>query len=207
LRDADKDKETKSGRMSFIRIWLLGIVNPSRAFTRLQLKPAPYWGLWAICIRFLITSFTSILFLHLLDRTPFHPSYLTFLPNEQYYSAEIFFLPLFGIACWLLASALVHLILRGMGKESDFDWILNVVGFGLLIPMPVTWLVDWTSIALNIYGRGFTPLIHTVVSLWEIALIAVGLQKMEEARPWVYVMLGVLVKAGVYIPLAALLVR
>ena len=41
----------------------------------------------------------------------------------------------------------------------------------------------------------------------EIALIAVGLAKMEEAQPWVYVLLAVLVKVGVYIPLAALLIR
>jgi hypothetical protein len=94
-----------------------------------------------------------------------------------------------------------------MGKESDFDWILNVVGFGLLIPMPVTWLVDWTTIALNVYGRGMTPLIHALISVWEIALITVGLAKMEEARPWIYVLLAVLVKVGVYIPLAAVFIR
>jgi len=145
--------------------------------------------------------------LRLLDRTPFYPSYLTFLATDQYYTAEILFLPIFGLAGWLLSSALVHLVLRGLGKESDFDWILNVVGFGLLIPMPVTWLVDWTTIALNVYGRGMTPLIHVLISVWEIALISVGLAKMEETRPWIYVLLAVLVKVGVYIPLAALLVR
>jgi hypothetical protein len=154
-----------------------------------------------------VTSLSSILALRLLNRTPFYPSYLTFLATDQYYTAEIFFLPLFGLACWLLASALVHLILRGMGKESDFDWILNVVGFGLLIPMPVTWLVDWTTIALNVYGRGMTPLIHAFISVWEIVLISVGLAKMEEAQPWIYVLLAILVKVGVFIPLAALLVR
>jgi hypothetical protein len=154
-----------------------------------------------------ITSLTSILALRLLDRTPFYPSSLTFIATDQYYTAEIFFLPLFGLACWLLASALVHLILRGMGKESDFDWILNVVGFGLLIPMPVTWLVDWTTIALDVYGRGITPLIHASISVWEIALISVGLAKMEEAQPLVYVLLAVLVKIGVFIPLASLFIR
>ena len=102
---------------------------------------------------------------------------------------------------------MVHLILRGIGRESDFDWILNVIGFGLLIPMPLTWLVDWSAIALDIYGRGITPLIHSLISLWEIALISVGLAKMEEARPLIYILLAVLVKVGVYIPLAAIFVR
>jgi len=193
--------------MSFLRIWIQGLYNPAGAFKKLQPKPAPYWGLWAILLRFVITALTSILALRILNRTPFYPSSLTFLATDQYYTAEIFFLPLFGLACWLLAGALVHLILRGMGKESDFDWILNVIGFGLLIPMPVTWLVDWVSIALDIYGRGITPLIHSLISLWEIALITVGLAKMEEARSWVYILLAALVKIGVYIPLAALFIR
>ena len=193
--------------MSFLRIWILGLYNPAAAFRRLQPKPAPYWGLWAILLRFGITSLTSILALRILNRTPFYPSSLTFLATDQYYTAEFFFLPLFGLACWLLASGLVHLILRGMGNQSDFDWILNVIGFGLLIPMPATWLVDWVSIALELYGRGFTPLIHSLISLWEMALIAVGLAKMEVARPWVYILLAALVKIGVFIPLAAIFIR
>jgi hypothetical protein len=73
--------------------------------------------------------------------------------------------------------------------------------------MPLTWLVDWVSIALDIYGRGITPLIHSLISIWEIALITVGLAKMEEARPWVYILLAALVKIGVYIPLAAIFIR
>ena len=192
---------------TFLRIWFQGLYNPPRAFRRLQPKPAPYWGLWAILIRFTVTAFTSILALRLLGRTPFHPSYLTFLSAERYYTAEIFFLPLFGLACWLLSGALVHLILRGMGTRSDIDWILNVIGFGLLIPMPITWLLDWTSIALDLYGAGITPVLHSLISLWEIALIAVGFSRMEETRNWAYVLLAVLVKVGVYIPLAALLIR
>jgi hypothetical protein len=193
--------------MSFPGIWIQGLYNPARAFKRLQPKPAPYWGLRAILLRFGITALTSTLALRILNRMPFYPTYLTFLPTDQYYTAQIFFLPLFGLACWLLAGALVHLILRGMGKRSDFDWILNVIGFGLLIPMPVTWMVDWTSIAFDVYGRGFTPLMHSLISLWEIALIAVGLAKMEEAPPRIYILLAALVKIGVYIPLAALFVR
>jgi hypothetical protein len=193
--------------MRFLQIWLQGLYNPAGAFKRLQPRPAPYWGLWATLLRFSVTALTSILALRLLGRTPFHPSYLTFLAAEQYYTAEIFFLPLFGLGCWLLSGALVHLVLRGMGKQSDFDWILNVIGFGLLIPMPAVWLIDWISIALDLYGRGTTPLIHSLISLWEIILIGVGLAKMAETRRWVYFLLAALVKIGVYIPLAALFVR
>ena len=193
--------------MSFIQVWLLGIVNPSRAFDELRTKPAPAWGLWAVLLRFIPTALTSTLALHLLGRTPFAPSYLTFLSTEDYYGAEIFFLPVFGLAAWLLGSAVVHLCLRLVGRPSSFDWVLNVIGFGLLIVMPVVWFLDWLSIALNLYGAGVIPVIHALVSLWEVALIGVGLSKMEGLHFWPGCLLGLIFTGGVYIPLAILFVR
>jgi hypothetical protein len=38
--------------MSLVQLWLLGLVNPSRAFDELSKKPAPSWGFWAILLRF-----------------------------------------------------------------------------------------------------------------------------------------------------------
>lgn len=193
--------------MSFFRLWWLGIVDPAGAFEHLRHKPAPAWGLWAILMRFVVTSLTSILALHLLGRRPFYDAYLTFLPAERYYAAEVFFLPVFGLAGWLLSSAVVHLILRLAGRESDIDWILNVVGWGLLVVMPVVWLVDWVSIGLDVYGRGSTPAIHALVSVWEVALFGVGLSKIKGLSFWPALLLGLVVKGGVYIPLAAIFVR
>ena len=193
--------------MNFFQVWLLGIVNPSRAFDELRKKPAPYWGLWAILARFVPTSLTSVLALLLLGRVPFAPSYLTFLPAEDYYAAEIFFLPVFGLAAWLLGGAVVHLCLRLAGNPSDFNWILNVVGFGLLIVMPAVWLLDWSAIALDAYGLGVIPAIHALISLWGVALFGIGLSKMEGLRFWSAFLLGVIVNGGVYIPLAILFVR
>ncbi len=63
----------------------------------LRAKPAPLYGFVMVLIRFVVTSLTSLLALYLLDRVPFAPSRLTFLRNENYYRAEIFFLPLWGI--------------------------------------------------------------------------------------------------------------
>ena len=193
--------------MNFVKTWVLGIVNPSRAFDELINKPAPFWGLWAVLVRFVITALTSILALRLLGRLPFEPSYLKFLSNENYYKVEIFFLPVFGLAAWLLASAVVHLILRISGRPSHFDQILNVTGFGLLIVMPVVWLVDWLFIAFDIYGVNVTPLVHSIISLWEVILIGIGLRKAEGVRFWFACLLGVIVKGGVYIPLAIIFIR
>ncbi|MFH1524393.1 MAG: YIP1 family protein [Chloroflexota bacterium] len=193
--------------MSFVKIWLMGIVNPSRAFDELQKKPAPSWGFWAILVRFVPTSLTSILALLLLGQLPFEPSYLTFLSTEHYYKVEIFFLPVFGLAAWLLGSAVAHLCLRLSGKPSSFDWILNVTGFGLLIVMPAVWFLDWSTIALGVYGGSVTPFIHTLISLWEIVLIGIGLSKTEGLRFWPACFLGLIIKGGVYIPLAIIFVR
>ncbi|MBM3240584.1 hypothetical protein FJZ31_30235 [Candidatus Poribacteria bacterium] len=123
--------------MNFVQVWFLGIINPSRMFDELKSRPAPLWGFCAVLIRFVFTSLTTILALYLLGRVPFVPSNLAFLTTENYYSAEIFFLPIFGLVAWLLMSSSAHIVLRLAGKASDFDQILNIVGMGMLIPMPV----------------------------------------------------------------------
>jgi hypothetical protein len=193
--------------MAFFRLWLLGIAKPSVAFDELKRRPAPSWGFWAIVVRFVITSLTSILALHLLNREPFVKPYLTFLRTDQYYAAEVFFLPVFGLAGWLLGGGVVHLILRLAGKQSSFDWILNVIGWGLLTVMPAVWLLDWVSIALDVYGGGLTPVVHAAISVWEVVLFGVGLSKMEGVGFWTACLLGLIVKGGVYIPLAMVFVR
>ena len=193
--------------MNFIQVWLLGLVNPSRAFDEVRKKPAPLCGFWAILVRYVVTALTTTLALHLLGRTPFLPSYLTFLPTENYFTAEIFFMPVFGLAVWLLGSAVVHLCLRLAGRPSGFDWILNVIGFALLIVMPVVWLLDWLSVALNVYAAGVIPVIHVLLSLWEVALIGIGLTKLEGLHVLPACLLGLIFIGGVYIPLAILFVR
>lgn len=191
----------------FLNLWLLAIVRPCEAYHLLFEVPAPHWGLYATLIRFVGTALTSILALHLLNKRPFVPPSITFLNESKYYQAEIFFLPLFGIAAWLLASALIHLILRLAGIESNIDWMMNVIGFSLLVVMPVIWLVDWATIAMDVYGANSTISIHAAVSIWEIALMTIGFRKIERLSWLSSAILGFIVKAGVYIPLAAVFVR
>jgi hypothetical protein len=193
--------------MNFFQLWLLGIANPSRAFDELRKKPAPQWGFWAILVRFVVTALTSILALRLLNLHPFVPSYLSFLQDANYYRAEIIFLPVFGIGAWLLSSAFVHLIIRTSRRESDIDRIMNVIGFSLLVVMPLVWLLDWTGIAFGFYGSTYTIPIHAGVSVWEVALMAIGFKRMPGLSWAVAILLGLVVKAGVYIPLAAVFIR
>jgi hypothetical protein len=191
----------------FLRLWFLALIRPREAYDQLLEVPAPQWGLYSTLIRFIGTAITSILALHLLNKHPFVPPYITFLNETNYYQAEIFFLPLFGIVVWLLASALIHLILRLSRVDNNIDWIMNVIGFSLLVVMPVVWLVDWTTIAMDVYGANFTIPIHAAVSIWEIALMTVGFRRIERLSWLTSAVLGFIVKAGVYIPLAAIFVR
>jgi hypothetical protein len=191
----------------FTNLWFLAMVRPREAFDLLLEVPAPKWGLYSTLVRFVGTALTSILALYLLNRRPFIPPYITFLDEAEYYRAEIFFLPLFGIAVWLLSSALIHLILRLSQIDSKIDWVMNVIGFSLLVVMPVVWLVDWATIATEVYGASFTIPIHAAVSIWEVVLMAMGFRRIERLSWFTSAMLGIIVKAGVYIPLAAIFVR
>lgn len=192
--------------MKFVQVWLSGLINPSQAFEELKSKPAPMWGFWAVLIRFVATSLTTILALHLLGRVPFAPSRLTFLATEDYYSAEIFFLPVFGLGIWLLGSAVVHVVLRLAGKVSDIDQVLNIIGMAWLIPMPVVWLWDWTTIALDWYQITVMAVSHSIFALWEVILCSVGFKRILRLRTLPAIGLA-LATAGVYISLAMMFVR
>ena len=62
--------------MDFPRVWLTGLLHPSTAMETLRTRPAPFWGLKAVLVRFVGTSLLVALPLALLKRTPFQPSYL-----------------------------------------------------------------------------------------------------------------------------------
>lgn len=192
--------------MNFVQVWLLGLINPSRSFEELKSKPAPMWGFWAVVIRFVVTSLTTILALHLLGRVPFASSRLTFLATKNYYSAEIFFLPIFGLAIWLLGSAIIHVALRLARKVSDFDQILNIVGMGMLIPMPVVWLWDWTMIALNWYQMTLMAISHSIFALWGVILYSVGFKRILGLRTFLAIGLALAITV-VYISLAMIFIR
>ena len=192
--------------MKFLQVWVYGLVSPSRMFEELQKKPAPFWGFRAILIRFVVTSLTTTLALYLLDHLPFWPSYLTFLPTENYYAALIFFFPMFGLAAWLLMSAIAHIVLRLTGKASDFDMILNIVGMGMLVPMPFVWLWDWTMIALNSYQVATMAPSHAIAQLWEAIVESVGFKVALGLRTSFAVVLALTINC-VYILLGAMFAR
>ncbi len=192
--------------MTFIRVWALGIFSPLRAFEALKGKPAPLWGLWAVLIRFVVTSLTTTLALCLLGREPLVPSYLTFVPTTNYYAVLLFTFPLFGVAAWLLMSAVAYLMIRLIGREVDFDQVLNVVGIGMVIPMPVVWLWDWTMIGLDAYRLPTMAVSHAVFQMWETGIEAVGLRRVVGVKAPVAVGVAVVINL-VYVLAGAIFAR
>lgn len=192
--------------MTFVKIWFLGLIKPARMVDELRDKPAPFWGLWAVLIRFVVTSLTSILALYLLGRLAFAPSRLTSLPIENYYKAEIFFLPVWGLGIWLLMGSVAHIAIRLSGRQSSFDSILNVIGMGMLTPMPVLWLFDWATIALGWYGLMTQAVSHSIVQLWEAGVEAVGFRRILGLRLPVAIMLAIAINV-IYVLLAMIFIR
>jgi hypothetical protein len=144
----------------------------------LEGKPAPLWGFISVLVRFSRSSLTSILALQLLEYRPMGPSYLSFLTEANDYQAAVFFLPIFGVGAWLLSSALVPLTLKIFGRDGNIDGFMNVVGFALIVVMPIVWLLAWIGIAFGFYGANFTIPFHAAISIWEVGLKGIGLKRM-----------------------------
>ncbi len=192
--------------MSFVQVWFSGLIHPARSLDELKGKPAPHWGLLAVLLRFIPTALLVTLPLYLLGREPFYTSSLTFLSTNNYYLPQVFFLPIFGVTIWLLMGAFAHVVLRLAGKRSDFDVILNIVGMGMLIPMPVTWAWDISMIALHWYVLPVMAISHSIIQLWEASIEAIGFVRLLRLRVVPAVCLSLIINA-IYIAFAAILIR
>ena len=190
----------------FARLWMTGLFAPTRAFDDLKTKPAPSWGFWAVSTRFVVTSLTETVPLHALGRVPFAPSRLPFLPTRKYYAAQRFFLPVYGVATWLIMGGASYGLLRWKGRRARFDEVLNIVGIGMLIPMPVLWPWDWIMIATNRYRVLQMAISHALVELWEATLFAVGFHRMLGLRKAPALGLGVAL-GTLYSALSSILIR
>jgi hypothetical protein len=139
------------------------------------------------------TSLLVALPLALLERTPFQPSYLVFIKDENYYLMLVFLFPVFGIFTWLLMSSCAHVGLRLCSCQTEFDLIANVIGISMLIPMPIVWIWDLTMIVTDAYALVPMAVSHTLFQTWETALGVLGLKRVIglNTRTSVLVAIGV----------------
>jgi hypothetical protein len=193
--------------MNVFQLYLTAVLHPARAFDEIRSKPAPQWAFKVLLIFNLLISATSTLARYLLRQDLLMPSALTFLPDENYLLAQIFFLPALRMAAWLLSSATIHLGIRLAGKPGNIDQILNNAGVIYLVVMPYTFLVDWIAIALNAFTSDVIVVLHGVVDLvWTVVLQVVGLRRLLGVESRLALTVS-LIGAAVSVPLLALLAR
>jgi hypothetical protein len=192
--------------MNLPSLWFSGVTNPGRMADELLKKPAPYYGFLLVMLRFIVTSLTSVLSLYLLKRLPFAPSYLSFLSVEDYYRAELFFLPLWGVGIWILMGGIAHVIIRLSGKQSSIDLILNIIAVGMIVPMPFLWLWDWGSIALGLYQVTNQAVSHSIAQLWEATVQALAFRKLLRLKTSFAFVLAIIINV-VYVLLANIFIR
>jgi len=159
-----------------------------------------------VFIRALLDAFLLYLPLSLMGRQPAAASYLTFIPSESYYAVSVGMMPLFLLGQWLLLGAVVHLVLRLLGRPGGFDQILNITGMtGLIVgTFLVAW--DWLWIALGWGNDIALGLSHLVIDIWAIAIMVAAYRSLLGIPVRLGIVLNVLYLA-IYVPLAMIFVR
>lgn len=178
--------------MDFIRLWLTGYVNPARLVDELRERPAPHWGIYAQLVRALLDSLLVYLPVALMGRVPPTPSFLSFIPTDRYYFAEIWLAPPVLMAELLIGAAFVHVALRLMGRASSFDQVLNLIGMSALVvgALLIPW--DWAWIAIGGVDQIFLGISHLVINLWGVLIVVLGLKRMLGVPVWQGVLLNLL---------------
>ncbi len=192
--------------MEFLTVWLTGIGHPVKAMQALREKPAPFWGLKAVLVRFVGTSLLVALPLALLNRIPFQPPYLAFIPESDYYWMLVFALPVFGLVTWLLMSGCAHLLLRLSAHPADFDQVANVTGMSMLIPVPIVWLWDRAMILSGAYRLATMAPSHSLFQIWETVLGILGLKRVLGLRTRAAILVATVINL-VYVLMGALFSR
>jgi hypothetical protein len=178
--------------MNFAQVWFTGYVNPGRFVDAVRSKPAPHWGFYAQVLRSLMDSLLLYLPVALLRRQPPTPSYLTFIPTDQYYIALIWLTPLVFMAEWLLGAGVVHVVLRLSKPPSDIDQILNLTGMAGLVIAAFLIVWDWFWFVVGGTNQYFLGISHLIVDIWWFVITVIGLKRILGVSVWLGIVLSVL---------------
>lgn len=192
--------------MSFLRAWLTGYYSPVQLIEQLRSKPAPQWGIFAQFLRGVLDSLLIYLLVSLMGRVPPTPSFLSFLPTERYYAALIWMGPFVLLAEMLMGVVVSHVLLRLMGRRSDIDQIINIVGMSALIVGAVLIPWDWAWFAVGGVDQYFLGISHLIISLWATVIMGVGLRRILSVPIWLGIVLSI-VSIPVQLPIAMMFMR
>lgn len=190
---------------SFLRLWLLGYTSPTGYVDALGDAPAPHWGFFGQLIRGLLDALLLYLPLYLMGRQPSRASVLSLIPTESQFGAFAALGPAFYLMQWLFLVALVHLLLRLIGRQSDIDAIMNITGMTALVVGAVILVWDWVWLALGWRDPVALGISHLVIDIWGMALIVAAFKRVLGIPVRLGVLLSI-VWVAVGIPLAMVLV-
>lgn len=193
--------------MKFIKTILLCYRHPKKAFDNLKLKDTPFWGFYGVLIRSLIILSVNYIPAYFMHKQPVPPSFISFIPNEQYYGFLIIFAPIFFILEWLLFGAVFHFLLKIFKANSNIDKILNISG---VIDLAVQPLLTLSDIIVFIIGTGLSALmgfIHLgIVMVFATYLSAVAFKRVLGLKYWVGIGFVILTSL-LHLPIAILFLR
>jgi hypothetical protein len=192
--------------MNFFQTWMIGYYNPVKLSTELSLKKNISWGIYATGLRGLMNSVFLYLPLVLMEKEPTTSSWLTFLPNSDYFLASIFFVPFFFYFLWLFIAALLYLILRMSGMIRDIDQILNITGFNSLIVGVFILLWDWLWIIAGWHNPVFLGISHLIIDIWYIVITYICFIRILKLKPLMAALL-IFLDFAASIPFAMIFIR
>jgi hypothetical protein len=192
--------------MSFLRTWLSGYYNPIQFIEQLNSKPAPHWGIYAALLRGVFDSVLLYLPVTLIGRVPPTPSYLSFLPTEKYYASLVWLGPIVLLAEILFAAVVVHVLLRLLGRHSDIDQIINIIGMSGLVVGAILIPWDWAWFAAGRADQYFLGISHLIIDIWTLIIMTIGFRKILKIPLWLSIGLSI-ITIFASLPLAIMFMR
>ena len=102
--------------------------------------------------------------------------------------------------------SVAHLLLVISGIKSDYNKVLNIIGIGMLVPMPFLWIWDWIAIYSNIYTVINQAITHTIAQIWETTIQSICFVGIFKVKIFRAIIIAVLINA-IYIGLAMHIIR
>lgn len=185
--------------------WGAGMVAPDSFMRALPRQGPPKLGVAAVLTRFVVTDLLETVPRAVQGRPPFYPTKLP-IPPERHYQVQALYLPAFGVAQWLLMGGVAHALLRVTGHRSQLSRVLDVVGTGMLLPMPALWSSDLLMLATGTYRLPGLAVVHAAVQVWEATLFTIGFHAALDAR-WTSAAIAGGAAAIAYVPGGARFIR
>lgn len=150
------------------------MIAPASLMRSLPEEGPPLLGGAAVLTRFVVTDLVETIPQAVQGRVPFYPTKLS-IPPEHHYQAQSLYLPVFGVAQWLIMGGVAHGLLRLTGQRTQFSRVLDVIGTGMLLPMPALWVSDSLMLATGKYRLPGLAIAHAAVQMWEATVFTIGL--------------------------------